>query len=273
MPPPGPGPAPVQGFRPSPAPPVYDTPQFATFEASSGGKVNEDSLPEMPSWENAKTRRVEDTTAHQQDVELGELDATGSNYNGGGLGAVATGKPGRGGYAEVPSNPGSPVPGSRPAPGSGYRGTEPSPYINQGPTTPYHGRTSPAPSQAYSYGANAPIPYRTNSPYDQRVQSPSVYDNGSAYHGPSTTSPPPPQRMYSPSSSYTPQPYQQTPQQQQYPQQSGYRMYSPTVPSNTPPPPFPASQYDGGSDYQNRMETPLSMQAGRKPPPNTWRDV
>ncbi|KAK2754369.1 hypothetical protein FQN54_007013 [Arachnomyces sp. PD_36] len=282
----GPGGPPAQGFQPSPAPPVYEAPQFATFDASGNGKVNDDALPPMPSWDNATTRRVEDTSAPTQDVELGRLDSTGQSYNGGGNGAIAPGgKTGRGGYSEVPSNPGSPVPGSRPTPtpGSGYRGTEAPSYFSQsqGTTTAYDG-ASTAPGHDYAYGGSHtpnpnqqnPYAYRSNSPYDQRIASPSVYDNGSAYRGHTTASPPPPQRIYSPEQSYshTPQPYQTT-QHQQYPPQSGYRGYSPSVPSHSPPPQqhgYQNNPYDMGFD---RSGTPASMQAGRKPAPNTWRDV
>ncbi|KAM3419220.1 hypothetical protein BST61_g5161 [Cercospora zeina] len=44
--------------------------QTATFESPSR-KVDEDSLPEMPSWKNASSRRVEQ---HDDDVELEKMD-------------------------------------------------------------------------------------------------------------------------------------------------------------------------------------------------------
>ncbi|PIB01507.1 hypothetical protein CB0940_00980 [Cercospora beticola] len=44
--------------------------QTATFESSSQ-KVHEDSLPEMPSWKNASSRRIEH---HDDDVELEKME-------------------------------------------------------------------------------------------------------------------------------------------------------------------------------------------------------
>jgi len=71
-------PAPYQGYQPANSPHGYAPPQFAQFDASRdrntmGGKVNEDSLPAMPSWDNAKDRKVLDES-HEDDVELGKLD-------------------------------------------------------------------------------------------------------------------------------------------------------------------------------------------------------
>ena len=38
-----------------------------------GGKINEDSLPAMPSWDSATNRKVLDER-HEEDVEMGKLD-------------------------------------------------------------------------------------------------------------------------------------------------------------------------------------------------------
>jgi len=51
------------------APTHSSAPQFATFDAPSKG-VHEDSLPEMPSWENATSKKVaviEEPEAHEMD--------------------------------------------------------------------------------------------------------------------------------------------------------------------------------------------------------------
>lgn len=96
-------PTPYSGYQPAPAPMAYgnpNIPQFATFDNSSA-KVNEDSLPPMPSWDNAATKRVEDHSqpAHQTangDLEMGRLDTQLPQRM-------------RGGYNSVPNGPISPV--------------------------------------------------------------------------------------------------------------------------------------------------------------------
>ena len=58
------------GYQPQPAPMMYNqsAPQFATFDTGNkrNSRLNEDSLPAMPSWNTAATRRVEDTSAPPQ---------------------------------------------------------------------------------------------------------------------------------------------------------------------------------------------------------------
>lgn len=85
-------PAPYAGYQPAPAPMAYgnpNTPQFATFDDPSK-KANPDSLPPMPSWDTASTRRVEDTrepvhAGPNGDLEMGRLDTqpqwTRNGYN------------------------------------------------------------------------------------------------------------------------------------------------------------------------------------------------
>ena len=70
-------PAPYQGYQPANnphnAPPPYGEPvRFAQFDMPSNGKkVTEDSLPAMPSWDAAKTRKVEQEI---EDVEMGHME-------------------------------------------------------------------------------------------------------------------------------------------------------------------------------------------------------
>lgn len=66
-------PAPYQGYQhANSAPPPYgEPPRFAQFDAPSGKKITEDSLPAMPSWDTAQSRRVEEET---EDVEMGHLE-------------------------------------------------------------------------------------------------------------------------------------------------------------------------------------------------------
>lgn len=65
-----PTPTPYQGYQPQPGPMMYAShgPQFATFDTGNkrSANIHEDSLPAMPSWDNAATRRVEDNTPSQQ---------------------------------------------------------------------------------------------------------------------------------------------------------------------------------------------------------------
>lgn len=65
-----PTPTPYQGYQPQPGPMMYNHngPQFATFDAGNkrSANIHEDSLPAMPSWDNAPTRRVEEPTLSQQ---------------------------------------------------------------------------------------------------------------------------------------------------------------------------------------------------------------
>lgn len=68
-------PAPYMGYQPANnpnnAPPPYgEPPRFAQFDVGSRGKaVNEDSLPAMPSWENAQKKHIE-----EDDVEMSRLE-------------------------------------------------------------------------------------------------------------------------------------------------------------------------------------------------------
>ncbi|EEH05808.1 conserved hypothetical protein [Histoplasma capsulatum G186AR] len=74
------------GYQRPPAPPVYDshhsTPaKFAQFDTvHPRSKSNDDALPQMPTWDSAKTRRVEEVSP-PSDVEMNRLDpATGQNF-------------------------------------------------------------------------------------------------------------------------------------------------------------------------------------------------
>lgn len=65
-------PTPYTGYQ-APPPMFHNTgPQFATFDAGNkrSANVHEDSLPAMPSWNNAATRRVEDTSPQQSGVDM-----------------------------------------------------------------------------------------------------------------------------------------------------------------------------------------------------------
>lgn len=67
----------AQGYQPANQPPP---PQYAQFDAPSHsygapGKVGADSLPAMPSWEQARSRKVEE--AGLEDMEMGKIHGEG----------------------------------------------------------------------------------------------------------------------------------------------------------------------------------------------------
>jgi len=222
---PVPAPTPHSGFQPVPAPMAYqqaNTPQWATFDTSSNKKIDEDSLPPMPSWDTAQTRRVEDLSepGHQPngDLEMGRLSSQPQRMT-------------RGGYSQVPS--GLPVSLSSPTlrhnvpaenfngvgtthpynsdlgaqrlghgsgyDGSGYDGSQPSP-LSPAPT--YH--TNPLSVAAdhntdrFAAGAASPSPAEYNRTHFQSSYEPSVstryeateYPPSTAHMPYPTTSPP-----------------------------------------------------------------------------------
>ncbi|KAK5098244.1 hypothetical protein LTS08_006377 [Lithohypha guttulata] len=67
-----PTPTPYQGYQPHFQPMMYNGPQFATFDAGNkrSAPIHEDSLPAMPSWDNAQTRRVQDTPSQPRGSEV-----------------------------------------------------------------------------------------------------------------------------------------------------------------------------------------------------------
>ncbi|KAL1966898.1 hypothetical protein VTN77DRAFT_3642 [Rasamsonia byssochlamydoides] len=292
------------GYQQSPAPPAYRGPQTAQFDHSSA-KINEDALPAMPTWADATTKRVEDTTPVEE-VEMNRLDAPDQH-----AGMVpTTGRVSRGGYTELPSS----AVGSPPAVHQEHRGPEPSRFPQPpSPQTVGYARSSPAPSPAPYRGFENPAPapaparvpnFHTPRPYDRPspssppAQQPaySSYDQQQQPYrttSPRIASPPSPQAQQPPYPSYEHQPQQQSQQlyravsprvpsppsppaqqpayvphgyqPQQQPQQS-YQAYSPSIPSTSPPP------FSAVADDMNDRP-PSLLQAGRKPVANSWRNV
>lgn len=69
-------PAPYKGYQPANTPnndprPHGEPARFAQFDAPSGKDVTEDSLPAMPSWDAAQSKRVEQ---EGEDMEMGQLE-------------------------------------------------------------------------------------------------------------------------------------------------------------------------------------------------------
>lgn len=289
---------PNYGYQPNQPPPVYE-PQnkFAAFDTPSrpAQPVNEDALPPMPSWNDARTRQVEN---HTQDLELNRLDPT----TGQTMGTV--GRSGRGGYYEVPEPPG--------AGQEGYRGTEPTavPYrqpspaigVGFGPDPVAYRQPSPAvpyrhgsPAIGVGFGQEpAAVPYRQPSPaISYRQGSPAIgvaqthnysadngmdspfMDNSPAVAGGMYANQP--SRAYTRSPVHSPLPPTQTGYSPQppiertyspYQPNTTYAPYSPPVPSS-PPPPFTSV----AGDNEQSARPPTMLMPGRKPADGSWRDV
>ncbi|KAK2740299.1 hypothetical protein FQN57_006179 [Myotisia sp. PD_48] len=216
--------SPHVGYR-APAPPVYESQKYAHFDtptsrppdAFTGSRVHEDSLPSMPTWENATTRRVMDNS---HDMEMNRLDpSTGHAISNDG--AIHAGGRGRGGYYEVPDSPGY------------AQNNHQNQYTH---SDPYDNRASIGIAVAHT---SDPV-YDRHSPYQENNHhnnnSPVYHDTSRDFH---SHSPAPAQPSYST--------YPQT-------QPNQYRAYSPATPSS-PPPPF--SSTNGDHDHAPRAPSLL----------------
>lgn len=165
-------------FNPAPAPSVssYNTapkpeaPQFARFNAHAP-PVNEDALPVMPSWRDAKTTHVEEEYIPEKrdDVEMDRLDQNGS-VAGTSMAAVAAGGAAR------PAR--SPVQRIQAEEGYGYpQRHQDGAYANNAP------RRSPsnAPSGYSSVYSQQADGYRGAPPVDQSLSPSPLYGAGAGY--------------------------------------------------------------------------------------------
>ncbi|KAL5357510.1 hypothetical protein BJX96DRAFT_172588 [Aspergillus floccosus] len=292
-------------YQPSPAPPVYrGQQQVARFDApkSPTPKINEDALPAMPSWDSAVTRRVEDKEAHSDAMEMEPLNPANheprrmpSNPGPHGPNYMGLPPPVRTGTSS------SYYPESRPyddqsaygmrSPGGMASPGPISPYDNQ----PYHDYTgghpwqtpSPAPAsytpqpQYMAVGSAVtraesprPIPYRQPSPGFNQVPIGTAITRAETpravpYRQPSPGFNQMPGMAMSPSDGPRPIPYRQpTPGFTHNPVD---RVMSPSIPSS-PPPPFTATPapHEMTSDPGR---PPSLLQSGRKPAPNSYRNV
>lgn len=265
-----PPPPPSNTYRPPPAPPVYRGQQVARFDSPSSPKVaNEDALPAMPSWDNAVTRKVEDTSP-RDDMEMEPLNPAQHRARSPASPLYAdplrrTPSPARPGYAMT-----SPVPVN--SYNTGYRGyDDQSSYSPRSPTI-----ASPAPFSAYDQQQ----PYKDYAfanPYQSRTGTPATaYSQPHYTPMPAAVSPAPmtpyaPLRQPSPAS-FQPslQPSVQPPS---YTTQPPYRGMSPTLPTS-PPPPFASTPAFTSHEIVNDPGRPPSLlQSGRKPVPDSYRDV
>lgn len=216
------------------------TPQFATFEEPSK-KINEDSLPPMPSWDTAVKRRVEDTSEplnpnYQSDLEMGRLEPPQPRM--------------RGGYNTVPSGPTSPIPPQTHEEyfdhTHSYQSDLGAQRIN---SNNYNNFQSVPLSPPPTYRSHSVAPSITSDRFRPGVVSPTPAEYGQPYHQPYSS----PQPSYTPSGVNT-----------RYEPPADYSsnrisMLSMPEPQNTQ------------SQYQARP--PSFLQVGRKPLNGSLREV
>ena len=234
--------APYQGYQPAPNPPAYEPSRFATFDApSNNGKIHEDSLPAMPSWDSAAARRVEDTSA-REDMEMGNL-ATGAGAH------VAHTNGGR--YSQIPDQPASPY------------GHAPAEYRGANMTHPYGsdlGAQRLAAEETgytgYGNGQIAPASYAQGPSYNEHPGGPS-YGGSSAYGSPAEYY----QQQSQPQGARSPAPTYQT--------------YAPTQPySPTDSTRYAPTTTIGNMNFSPAEARPPSLlQVGRKPLPGSGREI
>ncbi|KAL2789299.1 hypothetical protein BJX66DRAFT_236396 [Aspergillus keveii] len=244
------------GYQSPQAPPTYRGAQVARFDTPSSpghSKVNEDALPAMPSWDSAVTRRVEDTTPHSEAVEMEPLNPVSrpphrtpsaprmnAGMNAGGYGAPPP-------IRTAPQNDYFPE-------SQGYDDQNPYDYRSHGPG---HNPASPYDQQPYDqqpYRDHSPVTnYHAISPPANAYSQPQ-YPIGVAVSPTTEMNRPIPYRQPSPGFSTQP---------------PSYRGMSPSVPSS-PPPPF---HMVTNHEVSDAGRPPSLLQSGRKPAPNTYRDV
>jgi hypothetical protein len=205
-------------FAPAPAP-AYNQPQFATF-ASPSKPINEDALPAMPSWKDARDTHVEveEQPAPQRrgDMELDRLNHNGSVNSGSmaGMAAVASARrspaPARSPISPVGDDYGYHNQGfeQEPLVGGAPR-RSPGPYVQPYAQPDDYRRASPAQHMSPVYGAGEG--YAHTQPYDRHTPVPQPqqsydqhydqYDHQDAYSQAQTLPPyrspsPPPQNSY-----------------------------------------------------------------------------
>ncbi|RAK81048.1 uncharacterized protein BO72DRAFT_465493 [Aspergillus fijiensis CBS 313.89] len=297
MPPPMPVKSPYQAPQP---PPVYRGTEVARFDAPTspaGSKFNEDALPAMPSWDNAVTKRVEDTGPHVEAVELESMNhvsreprrmPSAPRMNGGGVGGggymgpppVRAGTPG-----QYPIRTGTPdIPGHYPEPQDynaqtphGYDAQNTYGYNHNGPRSPPP--ISPYDEQPYNHGFPHEERYHTMSPAPTYTTQPAhaPAEHSQPYYMPSETPLPPympMDRTRSPAPALSsamnaprPVPYRQpSPAISQYIPYQGVSPVTPPSPPSFAAAPTPHEASDPG-------RPPSLLQSGRRPVPNSYRDV
>ena len=173
-------PAPYMGYQPANnpnnAPPPYgEPPRFAQFDVGSRGKpVHEDSLPAMPSWENAQHKHVEDDDVEMSHLELPQekkpMLAPGANVSTADLSNPVGSKGAYVAHGQPPAGYTGPDFGH--GEDHSYTGPDFTSGIGQGQQTPY---SAYAPSQSTRYepsGLNEPLELGTT--YSNTLPPPSA---------------------------------------------------------------------------------------------------
>lgn len=169
---------PYQGYQPANAnnaPPPYNPPaEYAQFDSHSGSYrkgAGDDSLPAMPSWDAAKSKRVEDDGAHEEDMEMGRIEPP--TASAGSRAPIVPGHVEADGHAihgphEVPSGYTGPDFGTEYGRKTSYGGRQGPQYAYTGPdfgagNTPSNAYSAYAPSESTRYE-----PSRVNEHYPTR---------------------------------------------------------------------------------------------------------
>lgn len=228
---------PYQGYQ-TPSIMYGAAPQFATFDASS--RRTEDSLPAMPSWDTAHTRRIEDDT---QDMEMKHLEYQASG------GQPLSRNPNA--YAPVANAPISPIHSPYHEQHDPYA-SNPSPYTSDPHQAPFSHDLSP---NNYSRAPLSPAPTYTSQP-----QRPSMNTTSPSFASDRYAAP---QQQWSPvaSTRYEPTEYTSPLQQQRPPSFQSF--------AQSP------SQGQRGS-YQapaGQARPPSFLQVGRKPVGGSVREL
>ena len=236
-------PTPYQGYQ---APMAYGGAQTATFDTSK--KIHEDSLPAMPSWDNARTHRVEDHSVSEkqfEDVEMGRLQPQQTGYTA------------RSGYSQVPNGPMSPTRDSfnqQHQPYGSDLGAQRMPLSNSYNDFD-HAPSSPAPT--YQTYAAAPAPASDRFATGAASPSPYGYQNKSA-------------PSYAPSTNASTR-YEQTDYNSTYRHQPSV---SPPAMAGARSPSFGYEpSYDNGHVSPQGVRPPSLLQVGRKAVPGSQREV
>ena len=266
-------PAPYQGYQPTPNP-AYNPGRggvgagagsapahFATFDVSrKGGKVNDDALPAMPSWDQAKEHKVyEEEQKVDSGMEMGRLDPQKepmlANQQVNGIASpgyrdteMRFGNDNNGHLGQTPF-----LPQQQSALSPTYQHT-------QNPLDHHNGSDLGAGTGGFSTHESA-----YDNPYTHQMPTgPSQIQ----YHSPDSFTPPPaqPQHQYSyQQGSFSPQPSAP----------SAYSGYTPSSSTRYEPSEVSApAAYPGMPAYgQQGGVPPGALQAGRRPAQGGWVDV
>lgn len=232
-------PTPYQGYQPQPAPMMYNgaSQQFATFDTPSKREANihEDSLPAMPTWSSATTRQVEDHRQPQnRGMEMGRIPPQPRQA--------------RGAYSQLP--PSSPI-------REEYHQFQPQHSDLGAQRLDQH--------QNYNYNDFQDTPLSPAPTYYSTVPPAGTYRSTPQH----TMSPPPQQNHYANSA-----PYPSSRESTLFESQSNNQSYAPS--SISPPPAFnhtPYQTYQPPQQDSQGVRAPSLLMVGRKPVPNSYREV